>query len=578
MRHHIPVTIAAGRRQGRGNGREARDGNEVPEWLGRLSAAEQRLWDAFPYGETVQYGGADPALDDPARADEWGPRRTVRGAVICALLLGARAPIPGCTAGVRVIGARVVGKMDLRHGRIEVPLTIRHSSIEDTLRMDEAIAMSIDLTGSHTGRIMAEGTRIRGSLKLDKATVTGDAEMALQLDEIIVDTDLSAENLRCFGPTRLVGANIGAILRMNGCKLTQPNGEALNLGGARVSRALLLENAEIHGQVRMPGASSGGRLDLTGTKITDAPAPGFAVIAESLDAAGDACFDKGFSADGGINLVGARFGGILTFREATVRSNDDEPALHCGGIQIARGLYLTHGFRSEGEVRLIGATIGGHLDLMGIARDTGRLSLYHASVATIRDEGAEAWPREVLFDGMTYNAIDPYRPAEDRLDLLRRQWGGYRAQPFEFMAAYYRALGHDEEARLILMEKERVRRATGTAWERFVGVIFSTLVGYGYRPARAVGFSALIQTVASVFFAVWRPEQIRPDDHVVYYPVLYAADLFVPIVHFGQADAFQSHGFAAVVEMVLPYLGWILGIAIVAGASRTLARGAAAAA
>ena len=118
-----------------------------------------------------------------------------------------------------------------------------------------------------------------------------------------------------------------------------------------------------------------------------------------------------------------------------------------------------------------------------------------------------------------------------------------------------------------------VRRIDGRRWDRFVGVMFGTLVGYGYRPMRAVFFSILIQLAAVGFFAVNRPTQIRADDHVVYYPALYAADLFVPIVHFGQADSFQSHGFAAVVAFVLPYLGWAFGIAIVAGASRALARG-----
>jgi hypothetical protein len=572
MRHHIRVTIAAESQQGPGQQREAGDGSEIPEWLGRLSEAEQRLWEAFPYGDTVNYSSGDSALDDPARAAEWGPDRTIQAKVICALLLGARAPIPGRTAGVRVVGARVVGQMELRHGRIDVPLTLRHSWIEDTVRMDESVAMSIDLTGSHTGRIIADGARIRGSLKLDGATVTGDSALALRLDEITVDTDLSARDLRCFGPIRLIGANIGAILRMNGCELSQPGGEALTMGGARVGRSIIMSDATIHGQVRMPGASCGSQLYLSRTRITDTPS--FAFVGEAFEAVGDGLFDQGFSADGAVILVGARFGGIVTFRGSNVRSNDDEPALHCGGMQISRGLYLNRGFRSEGEVRLIGVTIGGHLDLLGMARDTGPLSLYHATIATIRDEGSHAWPREVLLDGLTYNAIDPYRPAKERIDLLRRQVGGYRAQPFEFMAAYYRALGHDEEARLILMEKERARRATGTPWERFVSVIFGTLVGYGYRPARAIGFSLMIQVAASFFFAVWRPEQIRPDDHVVYYPALYAADLFVPIVHFGQADAFQSHGFATVVAMGLPYLGWILGIAIVAGASRALARGA----
>ena len=76
-----------------------------------------------------------------------------------------------------------------------------------------------------------------------------------------------------------------------------------------------------------------------------------------------------------------------------------------------------------------------------------------------------------------------------------------------------------------------------------------------------------------MFYAYDVPTAIHPGDHVTFYPVLYAADLFVPIVHFGQADAFQSHGFAAFVAFALPYLGWALGLAIVAGASRTLSKG-----
>jgi hypothetical protein len=82
-----------------------------------------------------------------------------------------------------------------------------------------------------------------------------------------------------------------------------------------------------------------------------------------------------------------------------------------------------------------------------------------------------------------------------------------------------------------------------------------------------------VQTAASVFFALDRLTVIDPTDHVTFYPVLYAADLFVPIVHFGQTDAFQSHGLAACVAFALPYLGWALGLAIVAGASRALSKG-----
>jgi hypothetical protein len=309
----------------------------------------------------------------------------------------------------------------------------------------------------------------------------------------------------------------------------------------------------------------------SGTRITDVERT--ALEAEGFTTGGDAMFQNGFHAEGMVSLIGANFDGVLSFRGAQLAATDDGPALNCGGMVVSRGLYLTHGFHSKGEVRLIGIRVGGHLDLIGVAKDSGPLTLYHASVATIRDGGTGNWPQQVLLDGLTYNAFDPYLPGRERIDLLRRQLSGYRAQPYEFMAAYYRALGHEEDARTILIEKERVRRVGARRWDRVVGVIFGTLVGYGYRPMRAVFFSVLIQLAAVAYFAAQRPTQIRADDHIIYYPALYAADLFVPIVHFGQADAFQSHGFAAVVAMVLPYLGWAFGLAIVAGASRALTRG-----
>ncbi|MBS2964537.1 hypothetical protein KGA66_15885 [Actinocrinis puniceicyclus] len=566
--------MSAGADGGWDNATVEAPGDDVPDWLPPLSRAERRLWDAFPYGATVEYLSGDPDLDDPARAARWGEERTIRAAVIAALALGARRPVPGRTAGVRIIGARVVGQIDLRHGQIEVPLTLRRCRIEDTLRLDEAVAKSIDLTGSHTGRIMAEGAHVRGSLKLNDVRVVGGPDFALHLDEITVDTDLAARALHCDGPLCLIGARIGAVLDLIRCTVHYPGKIAVNLGGAQIGRSLLFGYAHIRGQLRMPGAQVDGMALFSGTEITDAAAAhGIALEGENFTTGGDGLFDKGFRAEGQVALIGANFGGVLSFRDAHLVSVGSSAALHCGGMQVARGLYLTHGFHAEGEVRLVGVRIGGHLDLVGMAPNRGPITLYHAAAATIRDGGPETWPQEVLLDGLTYNAFDPYLPGRERLALLRRQHGGYRAQPYEFMAAYYRALGHEEDARAVLIEKERVRRTDGRRWDRFVGMMFGTLVGYGYRPMRAVLFSILIQLAAIGYFTVDRPTQIRPDEHVVYYPALYAADLFVPIVHFGQVDAFQSHGFAAVVAWGLPYLGWAFGIAIVAGASRALARG-----
>jgi hypothetical protein len=301
-----------------------------------------------------------------------------------------------------------------------------------------------------------------------------------------------------------------------------------------------------------------------------------------MEIGGNAVFDT-LSATAQIDLTGAKFGGRLSFKGAALATTyPDWPALVANAVTVARGLYIGDGFRSAGTVQLTGTRIGGHLDLYRMAPDSGPLQLYYAKAGTVRDGrtvngshvdgGVDSWPADVQLDGFSYEAFDPYLPAEQRIKLLRRQ-PGYAAQPYEFMAAYYRELGHDLAAREILIEKERVRHAGFRRLSRLGGVISNTTLGYGYLPRRAAYIALAVQAAASVFYAFNVPTVIDPADHVTYYPVLYAADLFVPIVHFGQTDAFQSHGLAACVAYVLPYLGWALGVAIVAGASRTLSKG-----
>src|SRR6202012_657441 len=132
-----------------------------------------------------------------------------------------------------------------------------------------------------------------------------------------------------------------------------------------IGRSMLFGYSRVHGQLRLPGTTVNGMALFTGTQITDAEATAFE--GEALTIKGDGFFNNGFKAEGTVSLVGATFGGVLTFRGAHLATINDNPALHCGGMQVSRGLYLTHGFHASGEVRLIGVTIGGHLDLVGMA-------------------------------------------------------------------------------------------------------------------------------------------------------------------------------------------------------------------
>ncbi|WP_034266222.1 hypothetical protein [Actinospica robiniae] len=538
------------------------------DWLGEKTEAEQRLWDAFPHGQLVDYQPGDE----------------LRAEVVAALALGAVAAVPGRTAGVRIRGARIVGELDLRHGAVAVPLTMLACTFTEPLRMEEAETRSIDLGGSRLAGVRATGAYVRGSLSLRHARITGGREAAL-LQKLTVETDFNAEGLHCAGHLSLSGAKIGAALVLNRARVEYAGQIGLNLGGAVIGRDVYGNGLRVAGQLRMPGLGVGGLLSLVGMVLTDPPESGHfanqSLSGESSNIGGDALFNE-LTAPAQIELSGGTFGGKLQFKAASLAALDDFPALNLSGSTVRQGLYIGDGFHADGTVRLTGVQIGGHLDIYKMRPNSGRIQLYHAHAATVRDGtsrrgiplagGSASWPDWVMLDGFTYDAFDPYLPPQDRIKLLRRQ-PTYAAQPYEFMAAYYRALGHDVAAREILIEKERVRHRDFRRLSRIGSVISGTVLGYGYLPRRAAFLAAGIQIAASVFYAFQMPTAIHPEDRITYDPVLYAADLFVPIVHFGQSDAFQSHGFAAWVAFALPYLGWALGVAIVAGASRALSKG-----
>ena len=104
------------------------------------------------------------------------------------------------------------------------------------------------------------------------------------------------------------------------------------------------------------------------------------------------------------------------------------------------------------------------------------------------------------------------------------------------------------------------------------GHLLDLLVGYGYRPLRAIGWAIALLAAGSVYFAQVRPQHVSAEDTSVFNPVLYTADHLIPVIHFGETDVWQYHGAPAVVTVVLTILGWTLGIAIAAAATRTFTR------
>ena len=184
----------------------------------------------------------------------------------------------------------------------------------------------------------------------------------------------------------------------------------------------------------------------------------------------------------------------------------------------------------------------------------GAVNLIRAQVGSLLDD-PESWPQQgsLLLVGFRYARIEPM-DAKMRTQWLRR--APYSAQPYEQLATVLRSHGRQEDAKFILMEKQRARVVHGKdpryvkLWTKFLGFT----IGYGFEPWRALLWLVLaLWPLGSFVFALagaygkmapsnvnvmktasWtQNRQLPPEypDYPRFIPIAYSLDTMVPIVN-----------------------------------------------
>jgi hypothetical protein len=334
-------------------------------------------------------------LGDEPHAEDWGPDRTVRAAVLCQLLMGEgpvppeSGEIPLALRAVRLGGVRIVGRIDLEAVNVPFPLELTGCWLDDDtapllqaadlavlrlvgcwlpagLRADQIRTRS-DVSFSRCcflGEVRLLGAHIGGQLVLTGAKLRNKDGNALTADGMQVDRGVfGQEGFEVDGQVRLLGAHIGGVLVLTGAKLRNKDGNALSADGAQVEGGVFgQEGFEVDGQVRLPGAHIGGQLALTGAKLRN---PGrYALIADSAQVDRGVFGQEGFEVDGQVRLPGAHIGGVLVLTGAKLR-NPGKDALNANGARVEGDVFGQEGFEVDGQVRLLGAHIGGQLALTG---------------------------------------------------------------------------------------------------------------------------------------------------------------------------------------------------------------------
>ncbi|MGH3624073.1 MAG: oxidoreductase, partial [Sciscionella sp.] len=113
------------------------------------------------------------------------------------------------------------------------------------------------------------------------------------------------------------------------------------------------------------------------------------------------------------------------------------------------------------------------------------------------------------------------------------------------------------------------------------------MVGYGYRPTRALVWLLLLLVFGTLWFGLLPDSCVHDarlvinggrcalssdDKGVVWNPFLYTLDLLVPIVDLGNKSRWHMAGADQWISATMIAMGWILASTVAAGVTRMLRR------
>lgn len=425
----------------------------------------------------VQGSGVE-RVGDGLRPQEADPERSVRAEFLRFLIL-KDSGTSHQRRGVKLSGAWITGALDLEGCRIPRDIGLKDCHFEAVPVLRSAIIDSLFLDGSRLPGLRAERLEARGSLSM-KGTVFS-------------------------GAVRLAGARLNGALEADGVCLDLPGETALDAGGIEARGSVLMRGAEITGGINLSSAKLGGGVNAAGIQIQR---PG----AVALN--GDALV-----AEGHFILGGARISGEV--RLVAVRIGGD---VDCTAAQLSQP--------GDFALRLNHAAIAGAFLLRQEAVVDGVLDLTAATVGAI-DDDRQSWPKkdDLLLNRCQYGAfIGGPVDAKSRLEWLSRQdpvrWNtDFWPQPYEHLSTVFSDMGHDEDARVVLIAKERLQRRArrGRTRSWFLRLvltlgdgILSITVRYGRQPLYALIWIILFWFVGiGVFFFAYKSGAMMPNSPVM---------------------------------------------------------------
>lgn len=479
-----------------------------------------------------------PEDDRVAEGGRWGPGRTVRAAVIVALLQGANTAQPGAVASLRLAGARISGRFNLAGAQIPHALWLEDRWFEEGMDLSGASAQSIAIVGSRVPGVEAGLIRIEGRLDLRRSRLESGSASPFH---------------RRVTALSLINAHVSGVVNLNGAEITASEEWSVSAGGLVAEGGLYCQDGFVaHGEVRLMGAQLPGGLHMRGA-LLDRPGQRGVAIALDNAVASTLDFSDGFVANGTVRLRGARISDNLTFEGAVLN-----------GPPNGRGPSLVAPLMQAVD-----------FDFTLARPPSGVVDLRGAQVSHLHDS-EHSWPDVIKLDGFVYGSIkvDEAGGRRDsvahRVAWIRRS-PSYSPQPYEQLASWYRKAGHDDDARRVLLAKQRHRRQILPSAARLWGHLLDVTVGYGYRPWLAGVWLLALTLLGTLSFGTHSPHPVQRGQGAPFQPLVYTLDLLIPIGGLGQRTAwYWSNVSLQWLAYLLIAFGWVLTTAVIAGITRTL--------
>jgi hypothetical protein len=511
-----------------------------------LTAAEAGMWQAFRNGSVYDLRGGDTTVDDPHGGHPWGPERSVRARIVAWLLLDGPPALQGRVASLKLTGVRITDVLDLSGAAVVPYVELKGCRFEKEVLLPEARFKTVRLVDCAVPRLEAARLHTEGDLHLPRCRFHNgvrltDAHIGTDLllnqavvyrdrrgrsitgDGMTIGQDLQAEMLESHGELSLRGATVGVSLSLRGSRLSNPYTRlALNAPQLTVNRTLYMTPAGLGNPL-----TTGGTTPARGTLV------------------------QRFECQGGIRLDDGRFGDAVDFDRARFTFDDDQ------------------------ELSLLRVQTP-ELRFLGERPERGKVVLSGARIVNLVDR-ASSWPAPgaLHMGGFTYENLVPQGvfPLARRLEWVAAATAEYNPEPYERLATVLRNSGEDEDAREVLLAKQRRRRETLPLAAKLWGYAQDLTVAYGYRPGRAALWMAVLWAATTIAFSHAGHTPVNSDGDPPWNASLFALDLLLPVIDLGQAGVWQLHGGWQWLAAVVILLGWVLATTVAAGATRLLRRG-----